>query len=521
MTRRPLSALLSTLLPVLLLAAPAFADEPKPAPDKADKAGGEKAAAEKDKEPPARFVRKHRLAGPGGELAYTSTAEDILLRDGEGKPTARFFAISYTKDVPGPAEARPLTFVFNGGPGSASLWLHLGLVGPRVIDIPSDAEDPGAPPYRLRDNPGTLLRSSDLVFVDPVGTGYSRPAGDKKGEDFWGFEEDADSVADFIRTWITQHNRWNSPKYLLGESYGGIRSSLLVPRLQGDLGVGLNGVILISPALNMATLPFVLDGNDGSYVTTLPALAATAHFHHRLGDRWKDLPALLAEVEAFAAKEYLPALFRGDSLEPAERDRLAERLAQYTGLSKAFVLRCNLRVSAFRFAKELLRDQGKVLGLLDGRYAQPELDNAGDQPIADPFNAKTGPIYVSSFQSYLRNELGVELDRRYLPQNGEANRKWKRPANGRSAFAGFVDVTADLAQGTHDNEALRIFAAGGTTDLVTSYAALRYMLEHSGISRSRLTLRTYAGGHMMYLHRPSAEALSRDLAAFVEGPVRK
>ncbi len=489
----------------------AFAQDPKPAPPKP---AAEKGDKEKGGEAPVSFVRKHRLAGT--DLAYTTTAEEILLRDAEGKVTARFFTIGYTRDGVASAEARPLTFVFNGGPGSASLWLHLGFVGPRVIDIPSDAEDPGAPPYRLRDNPATLLRATDLVFVDPVGTGFSRAAGDKKGEDFWGFEEDADSVAEFIRTYLTQHARWNSPKYLLGESYGGIRSSLLVPRLQGDLGVGLNGVILISPALNMATLPFVVEGNDGSFVTTLPALAATAHYHRRLGSQWKDLPSLLAEVEAFAVKEYLPALFRGDALPQAERERIAERLSQYTGLSKPYVLRSNLRITASRFAKELLRDQGRVIGLLDGRYAQRELDAVSDQPNADPFGAKTGPIYVSSFQNYLRTELGVDLDRRYLPQNGEANRKWKRTTNGRNAFAGFVDTTSDLAQGTQDNEALRIFAAGGYHDLVTTYAALRFMLEHSGIDAGRVTLRTYLGGHMMYLYRPSGEALSQDLVAFIE-----
>ena len=500
--------LLSALGIAFIAATPAFTDEPKPGPDKA--------AQEKDKEPLASFVRKHRLGAGGGEWAYTSTAEDLLLRDGEGKPTARVFTIAYTRDVTGPAEARPLTFVFNGGPGSASLWLHLGFVGPRILDIPSDAEDPGAPPYRLKDNPATLLKVTDLVFVDPVGTGYSRAAGDKKGEDFWGFDEDADSVAEFIRTYLTRHNRWNSPKFLLGESYGGIRSSLLVPRLQGDLGVGLNGVILISPALNMATLPFVVDGNDLSFATTLPALAATAHYHHRLGDRWKDLPALLTEVEAFAGQEYLAALFKGDALPAPERERIAERLSQFTGLPKAYVLRSNLRISATRFAKELLRDQGKVLGLLDGRYAQRELDQVSDQPNADPFSAKTGPIYVSTFQSYLHHELGVDLDRRYLPQNGEANRKWKRPANARSAFSGFVDTTGDLAQGTQDNEALGLFAAGGVNDLVTSYYALRYMLAHSGIEPGRITQRTYPGGHMMYLNRPAAEALSRDVIAFIE-----
>jgi len=503
----------STLALAFAFAAlPLFADDPKPA----DK---DKAAADKPKEKeeaPAKFVKPHRMKVTGGELAYTTTAEEILLKDGEGKSTAKFFTISYSKDGVTNFETRPITFVFNGGPGSASLWLHFGLVGPKLIDIPSDAQDPGAPPYKLRDNPGTILRATDLVFVDPVGTGYSRAAGDKKDEDFWGYDEDADSVAEFIRTFITQHNRWNSPKYILGESYGGIRSSLLIPRLQGDLGVGLNGVILISPALNMATLPFLLEGNDQSFATTLPAFAATAWYHHKVPTAGKDLGSFLREVEQFAGNDYLLALFKGDRLEAAEKERLGEKLHQYLGLSKEYLVRSNLRVTPPRFAKELLRDEGKSLGLLDARYTQDELDNIAEEPLSDPFNAKTGPVYISSFQNYLRNELGVEWDKRYNPSNNAANRKWKRPAGANHAFAGFVDVTSSLAQGTKDNEALRVFAAAGYNDLVTSYFAMKYMLEHSGIDPKRLAIHDYPGGHMMYLHRPSAEALSNDIVKFIE-----
>ncbi|HVR41709.1 MAG TPA: peptidase S10, partial [Thermoanaerobaculia bacterium] len=385
----------------------------------------------------------------------------------------------------------------------------------KVIDIPSDASDPGAPPYKLRDNPTTIFRATDLVFVDPIGTGYSRALGEKKDEDFWGYDEDAESVADFIRAFLTQHNRWNSPKYILGESYGGIRSALLVPRLQGELGIGINGVVLISPALNMGTLPFITAGNDLAFATHLPALAATAFYHHKLPDAPKDLETLLRDVEKFAGSDYLVALFQGDNLPKADQERIAEQLHRYTGLSKQYILRSNLRINAIRFTKELLRDEGKSVGLLDGRYIQDELDDAGEYPDSDPFNAKTGPIYVALFQTYLRNELGVETDKRYLPQSGEAGNKWKRPANRRGAFAGFVDVTAALAQGTKDNEALRVFAAAGYDDLTTSYFATRYMLEHSGIDANRLTIKDYHGGHMMYLYRPSADALSNDIVAFI------
>ena len=495
--------LVAFLLPILPLAA----QETK-APDK-----GPAKEAEKPPEP-KKFVKQHRMRLGGEDVAYTTTSEEIFLKDSAGKNTASFFTIAYTKDG-ARAEDRPVTFVFNGGPGSASVWLHFGLVGPKVIDIPSDASDPGAPPYKLRDNPTTILRATDLVFVDPIGTGFSHALGDKKNEDFWGYDEDADSVADFIRAYITQHDRWNSPKYILGESYGGIRSALLVPRLQGDLAIGINGVILISPALNMGTLPFITAGNDLAFATHLPALAATAFYHHKLTDSWKDRETLLREVEKFAGTDYLVALFQGDDLPKAEQERIADQLHRYTGLSKQYILRSNLRINAIRFTKELLRDEGKSVGLLDGRYVQDELDDVAEYPDSDPFNAKTGPIYISLFQSYLHSELGVEMDRRYLPQSPDANRAWKRPANRRGAFAGFVDVTGALAQGTKDNEALRVFAAAGFDDLTTSYFATRYMLEHSGIDADRLTIKDYSGGHMMYLYRPSADALSDDIVAFI------
>jgi carboxypeptidase C (cathepsin A) len=498
---------LVALLVVLLAVLPLAAQEAKP-PEKAAEKPAEKPAA------PLKFVRQHRVKLGAEDVAYTTTSEEIFLQDGAGKPTASFFTIAYTRDG-ARAEERPVTFIFNGGPGSASVWLHFGMVGPKVIDIPSDATDPGAPPYRLRDNPSTIFRATDLVFVDPIGTGYSRAMGEKKDEDYWGYDEDADSVAEFIRAYITKHNRWNSPKYILGESYGGIRSALLVPRVQGDLGIGLNGVVLISPALNMGTLPFITAGNDVAFATHLPALAATAYYHHKLPGQWNDLPTLLREAEKFAGSEYLVALFQGDKLPRAEQERIAEQLHRYTGLSTQYILRSNLRINAIRFTKELLREEGKSLGLLDGRYMQDELDDAGEYPDGDPFSAKTGPIYISLFQSYLHDELGVDLDKRYLPQNGEANGKWKRPANRRGAFAGFVDVTGALAQGTKDNEALRIFSAAGHEDLTTSYFATRYMLEHSGIDADRMTIRDYAGGHMMYLHRPSLDAVSNDIVAFI------
>jgi carboxypeptidase C (cathepsin A) len=290
-----------------------------------------------------------------------------------------------------------------------------------------------------------------------------------------------------------------------------------VPRLQQSLEIRLNGVILISPAINMGMLPFDIAGNDLPYVTLLPAYAATALYHDKLPDKWPSRDALLKEVEAFAGSEYLTALFKGDAIDPAEKQRVAEKLHRYTGLSTEYILRSDLRIYGGRYLKELLRDQGKSIGRLDARYTQSELDKVAEAPDNDPFDAKTGAIYVSTFQSYLRNDLKVDFVKRYVPSNEKAGQSWKRPAKRNHAFAGYIDVTASLAQGTKDNEALRVFAAGGYQDLATSYFATEYMLRHSGIDPKRLTIKVYEGGHMMYLHQPSLEALSNDIVAFIDG----
>jgi len=464
-----------------------------------------------------RFESEHSVDVGTGLLSYRVVAGTTFLRDEAGEPEAEFFTFAYEL-VPAPDPARrPVTFAFNGGPGSASVWLHMGLLGPKLVQVPSDGEAAGAPPYPLADNPHTLLAVSDVVFIDPVGTGFSRVVGEGDSGDHWGVDEDARSVARFIRRWISENGRWASPKYILGESYGGIRGPLLVRELQsGFNAVALNGLVLVSPALDME----VVDGqdNDAAYATVLPTYAATAWFHDALPERPADLGPFLDEVRAFAREEYVPALFAGRDLSSQRRDALVAKLHRYTGLSPEYLRRANLKVSTDRFRRELLRDRGLVVGRLDTRYTGTEADDVGEVPSGDPMGAGISGAYVAGFQHYLRTELGVTVDREYEVMSAEAGEAWKRPEEEWAAFQGYLDVAPALARGMADNPDLRVFIASGLYDIATTFFAAETNVARSTMDRGRVALHTYPAGHMMYVHHPTLVELARDVKAFVAAP---
>lgn len=473
--------------------------------------GDAKDDAKKGPEPEnVRVVSTHELALDGRELVYDATSETTLLKNDKGEAEAEFFTFTYALPGADPAE-RPLTFVFNGGPGSASVWLHMGLVGPRIVEVPSDARGAGAPPYPIADNPESLLAVSDLVFVDPIGTGFSRAvlAGDAK--EHWGVDEDARSVARFVRAYLREHERWASPKYLLGESYGGIRGALLVRELQSGFdAVALNGVMFVSPAFDME----VVDGqdNDAAFATVIPTYAATAWYHEALPDRPAELEPFVAEVERFVEQEYVPALFTGDALS----DSIVAKLHQYTGLSETYLRNARAKVATERFRRELLRDRGLVVGRLDARYTGTELDDAGEHPTDDPMASGISGAYVAAFHEHLARELDVHVDREYVVMSGAAGSSWKRPGGQDSAFEGYVDVTPALARGMAQNPELRVFVASGRYDLATTFYAAEYNVRRSAMDRGRVTMRVYPAGHMMYLNAPSRVQLARDLREFVE-----
>lgn len=459
------------------------------------------------------FHRGHSIQIEGRELAYDSFGETIHLYNDANEAEAEFFCFTYIAKRD--AADRPVVFAFNGGPGSASVWLHMGVLGPKRVQVPSDAQAAGAPPYPLVDNPHTLLAVADLVMVDPIGTGFSRVVKDGDSSDHWGVDEDADSVARFVRAWLTKHKRWASPKYILGESYGGIRGPLLVRELQsGFNAVALNGLILISPALDME----MVDGqdNDAAFATVIPTYAATAWYHNALPDRPAKLEPFLSEVRTFVREEYVPALFAGRDLPKAKYDAVVSKLHRYTGLSEDYLRRANLKVSTNRFRRELLRDRGLVIGRLDTRYTGTEADDVGEVPSSDPFGSGVSGAYVANFRHYLQSELGVQdFGRSYEVMSGEASGEWKRPESLDSAFSGYLDVAPALARGMAQNPDLRLFVGNGYYDIATSFFAAEHNIARSTMPLDRVTLRNYPAGHMMYVHEPSFEALAKDLADFI------
>lgn len=469
---------------------------------------------------PVSYQRTKSIQLADGTLRYRATAKTTLLRTDAGMPEAEFFSFTYERlpdarggdDTPDPS--RPVTFVFNGGPGSASVWLHMGLVGPKVVQVPSDGDGAGAPPYPVIDNPHTLLTDTDLVLIDPIGTGFSRVVGEGDTADHWGVDEDARSVARFIRRWISDNKRWASPKYILGESYGGIRGPLLVRELQsGFNSVALNGLIMVSPAFDME----VVDGqpSDAAFATVLPTYAATAWYHGALKARPAELDAFLDEVRRFTAEEYVPALFAGRALSEERRSQIAGRLAAYTGLDQEYIERANLRVSTDRFRRELLRDRGLVVGRLDTRYTGTERDDVGEVPTHDPLGDGIAGAYVAGFHQYVQGELGLRMSRDYVVMSPDAGSDWKRQEEDWPASGGYLDVIPHVDRGMAANPDLRLFVANGLYDIATTFHAAENNIARATMDLDRVTIRNYPAGHMMYVHHPTLEQMAKDLRAFI------
>ncbi len=436
----------------------------------------------------------------------------------EGKPGAVIRVLSYRAID---RAERALTFVFNGGPGSSAIWLHMGLLGPRRVAVGAEPMDDGAAPYPVADNPQSLLAVSDLVFVDPVGTGFSRALGETEPAAYWGVDEDAAATAALIRRYLSVHRRWMSPKYLIGESYGTYRIAATLSRLQDDFqGTSINGVVLISPALMPSTYVFA-QGNDLAHVLFLPTYVAVAHFHGLLAPELGDLEELLLRARRFARDEYLPALHAGFALEGERRHAVAGELARLTGIDRDYWLGSNLRVSSSRFMKELLRERGLAIGRLDGRYTVTERDRVGEFVATDPARNAVDSAFLAGLWSEVLGPLGVDPEREYEVLNFRANRRWSRPEDDRSIFAGFLNAIPELEAAAANNRDLRVFAVSGIHDLTTSFYGSEYQLAQAGIDPKRVWIRNYPGGHMMYLDPTAFAAISADLIEFARDAARR
>ncbi len=479
--------------------------------------------------PRDKLVRtRHNARVDGRELHYTVTTGTIVLKEesekkgeaegeSEGeKPRAELFFIAYTLDGVEDRSARPVTFSFNGGPGSSSVWLHLGLLGPRRVELDEEGHPP-PPPYRLVDNEFSLLAETDLVFIDPVSTGYSRVVPGEKAKQFHGFKKDIESVGDFIRLYATRYGRWGSPKFLVGESYGTTRAAGLSGYLQERHGMYLNGLMLISVILDFQTARFA-PGNDLPAILFLPTYAATAWYHGRLkGKLQEDLHATLAEAERFAQGEYATALFKGASLSASERKKVVRKLSRYTGLSEAYVEQTDLRVNIHRFVKELLRDEHRTVGRLDSRFKGIDRDAAGEHHEHDPSLSAIRGAYTATLNDYVRGELGFESDLPYEVLSGRVQ-PWRFGEHENQ----YVNVAETLRKAMSVNPHLKVFVANGYYDLATPYFATEYTYNHLGLDlvlRDQITTAHYAAGHMMYVHRPSLERMRVDLSAFLASAV--
>lgn len=473
-----------------------------------------RAKKEKEETPDEKVsVTKHSIRINGETLNFTATAGYMKMTDEYKKPRSNIFYVSYTKDDGVSKSERPITFAFNGGPGCASMWVHFGAMGPKKA-ILSEEGEVLPPPYKFEDNKHTWLQFTDLVFIDPVGTGYSRPVKDEDPKNYFGVKEDIEAVGDFIRLYITKNERWLSPKYIAGESYGTTRSAGLAGYLQEKYAMDLNGLILISSVLNYQTICFTV-GNDLPYILFLPSYTATAWFHKKLcPELQENLGNTLRQVEEWALGEYCLALAKGDTLDESATQKVVAQLARFTGISETFIRKSNLRIASHRFCKELLRDENRTVGRLDSRFKGIDADSAGESPEYDPSFSK-GP-FIAAVGDYLRTQLKYENDIPYMPISDDVHSAWNW-SDPTGQKMGFPNVAETLRKAMCSNKYLRVLIASGYYDLATPYFASLYTVSHMGLDpslRGNISFTFYESGHMMYYHAPSLKKFTEDARNF-------
>ncbi|WP_238149851.1 S10 family peptidase [Dyella jiangningensis] len=458
---------------------------------------------------------KHSVSVGGRSVAYTATAGNLIIRDDKGEPQASVFYVAYTVDS-GKSEKRPVTFLYNGGPGSSSMWLHMGSFGPVRIETASPAATEPAP-YKLVPNGDSLLDKTDLVFIDAVGAGYSRPVGKAEGKDFWGVDQDVSAFSRAIQRYVTINNRWNSPKFLYGESYGTTRSGALVDALQNK-GMAFNGVILMSSILNYGVR---MPGYDEMYIGYLPSYAAAAWYHNKLASKPADLKTYLEQVRTFARGPYATALAKGQDLPASEADAVARQLAALTGLSPQYVKEANLRIEPARFRKELLRNDRRTIGRFDARFEGVDEDAAGEVPGYDASDTGISGAFITAFHDYISSQLNYHSDLDYRPTFGDIGKDWdwKHQAAGIKRPLQTAYVAGDLAHAMRTNPHLQVLSVNGYYDFATPFFITEYDLSHMNLEpslRGNVHFLYYPSGHMVYLNTEALRQLKGDLARYYD-----
>ena len=505
---------LAILLGAAALSIPALASgQGAPAAKPAAAApAAEKPKPDKPEEVVPQVVRTLHSGTFGGQrMRYSATIGETIVKNKDGVAEAAVVTTAYVREPRDPD--RPVTFLFNGGPGSGSVWLQMGAFGPKRVAIPSDARDDGAPPYPIVDNPDSLLDVTDIVFIDPPGTGFSHLIGKADPKDYYGVTQDAKLVAEVIRRWIGDNGRWNSPKFLGGESYGTTRSAAVANQLMNTTynDVALNGIILISTVLDFAAGADT-PGNELSYVTTLPSMAAAAHFHGKT--EAPSVEQLVDEARSWAIGPYAAFLLKGQKASAEERASIRRQLARFTGLSEAYLESADLRVTSGRFYKQLLRDRGLTIGRLDARYTGKDFDSAGENVDNDPSFYGIDAGFTAAVNAWARGPLGFRTDREYQSIGRLGDWDWRIGGRDENAY---LNVAPYLGQALRENSGLKILVAQGYYDFATPFFAAEYALTRTGIPQDRIRYTYYQSGHMMYVRDPDRMQLSADVRAFIRG----
>jgi carboxypeptidase C (cathepsin A) len=493
-------------------------------PDSAQRMEDKKAGAQNAEEAKEQSsVTEHSIRVNGQTIPYKATAGTIILKDAKGEPTGSMFYVGYTRADVQDLSRRPVAFFYNGGPGSSTIWLHMGAYGPKRVATVDAAPTPPAP-YKLVDNEDTLLGVTDEVFIDAMGTGFSHALGKAENKDFWGVDQDVQAFAQFIMTYITENNRWNSPKFLIGESYGTFRSAALGNYLQSHDNIDLNGIVLMSSVLDLGTISFY-PGEDLAYILYVPSYAATACYYKVMSCP-SDLDGFLEQARQFAETDYGDALLKGNTLSQEERESVAKKLSQFTGLSEDYVLKADLRVKLAQFMEELQRAKGMTTGRLDSRFSGYSDDPLAEFASGDPQSSALSGAYTAAFNQYIREDLkfGQNMTYHVSADFGGATWDWKRVGQRGFGFPGAPNVEPDLVQALISNPNLRVEVENGIYDMATPFYETEYTMDHLNLPaalRSHIQLKYYDAGHMMYVS-PSAHAkLTANVSAFIERTLKE